>query len=79
MVGESGTGRGNITYNYYKCANVKNHKGYHKKSVRKDFIEEVVLLEVADKMFTEDMIEKIADKIMALQDKEDTAIPLLKK
>ena len=30
-------------------------------------------------MFTEDMIDKIADKVMVLQDKEDTAIPLLKK
>lgn len=79
MVGESGTGRGNVTYNYYKCSNAKNRKDCHKKAVRKDYIEEAVLLEVADKMFTEDMIDKIADKVMVLQDKEDTAIPLLKK
>ena len=79
MVGESGTGRGNVTYNYYKCSNAKKHKGCHKRSVRKDFIEETVLLEVAEKMFTEDMIEKIADKVMVLQEREDTSIPLLKK
>lgn len=58
---------------------ISKDKGCHKKAVRKDYIEEAVLLEVADKMFTEDMIEKIADKVMVLQDKEDTAIPLLKK
>ena len=63
----------------FKCSNAKNRKGCHKKAVRKDYIEEAVLLEVADKMFTEDMIDKIADKVMVLQDKEDTAIPLLKK
>lgn len=79
MVGESGTSRGETVYNYYKCTSVKKHMGCHKKTVRKADIEELVLREVRDKMFTEDMISDIADSVMRLQQKENTAVPLLQK
>ncbi len=79
MIGESGTGRGNATYNYYKCTSVKRKLGCHKKSIRKDYIEEIVLHDVFNKMFSADMISDIADSVMRLQKKENTAVPLLKK
>ena len=78
MVGESGKGKGTV-YNYYKCVSVKKKTGCHKKSIRKDYIEEIVLHDVMEKMFTEDMISDIAEKAMKLQENENTALPLLKK
>ena len=42
MVGESGIGR-NKVHRYYKCASVKNHKGCDKKTVKKDWIENLVI------------------------------------
>lgn len=79
MIGESGTGGAKTTYNYYKCTSVKKKQGCHKKSVRKADIEEIVLNDVMDKMFKEDLINDIADSVIKLQDKENTAIPLLQK
>ena len=38
MIGESGTGRQQLKYHYYKCTGVKKHKGCHKKTVRKSDI-----------------------------------------
>ena len=69
----------NIKYNYYKCTGVKRHKGCHKKTVRKADIEEIVLNDVMDKMFKEDLINDIADSVMRLQEKENTTIPLMQK
>lgn len=77
MVGESGTSRNDRKYNYYKCANVKRKGGCHKKSVRKEIIEDLVLNEVMNTMFTDEMISEIADKVIALRERENTAIPLL--
>ena len=79
MIGESGTSRQKIKYNYYKCTGVKRHKGCHKKTVRKADIEEIVLTDVMDKMFKEDLINDIADSVMRLQEKENTTIPLMQK
>ncbi|MBR3667816.1 MAG: recombinase family protein [Ruminococcus sp.] len=79
MVGESGTSRKGTVYNYYKCANVKKRLGCHRPSLRKDLAEKLVFQKVMDEMFTEDMIERIADKVMEVQKQENSAIPLLQK
>ena len=79
MIGESGTGRQQLKYHYYKCTGVKKHKGCHKKTVRKADIEEIVLNDVMDKMSKEDLINDIADSVMNLQEKENTTIPLMQK
>lgn len=60
MVGESGTSRNGRKYNYYKCANVKCKGGCHKKSVRKEIIEDLVLNEIMNTMFTDEMISEIS-------------------
>ena len=78
MIGESGTAGDKVTkYHYYKCTGVKHHKGCKKKTVRKADIEKIVFDEIMTKMFTEDMIDDIADSIMRLQEKENTAVPLI--
>lgn len=78
MVGECGTNKNGVVYNYYKCSNVKRRKGCHKSSLRKEVAEELVLNKVMTEMFTEDMIEDIANSVIKLQKRENTAIPLLK-
>ena len=78
MVGESGTGR-NKVHHYYKCASVKNHKGCDKKTVKKEWIENLVIEQIKKLIFDDELIEKLADTVMKLQSKENTALPLLKK
>ena len=45
MFGESGTSATGRTYYYYKCANVKRRKGCNKKTVQKDWLEDMVVRE----------------------------------
>ena len=78
MVGESGTGR-NKVHRYYKCASVKNHKDCDKKTVKKEWIENLVIEQIKKLIFDDELIEKLADTVMKLQSKENTALPLLKK
>ena len=78
MVGESGTSR-NKVHRYYKCASVKNHKGCDKKTVKKEWIENLVIEQIKKLIFDDELIEKLADTVMKLQSKENTALPLLKK
>ena len=78
MVGESGTGR-NKVHRYYKCASVKNHKGCDKKTVKKEWIENLVIKQIKKLIFDDELIEKLADTVMKLQSKENTVLPLLKK
>ena len=79
MVGECGTSKNGVLHNYYKCSNVKNRKGCHRPSIKKELAEELVLKKVMTEMFTDDMIEDIADSVMALQKRENTSVPLLKQ
>ena len=79
MVGESGTSKTSHVHRYYKCASVKNHKGCDKKSVKKEWIENLVIEQIKKLIFDDDLIEKLADNAMALQGKENTTLPLLKK
>lgn len=48
-----------------------------KKSVRKEIIENLVLNEVMNTMFTDEVISEISDKVIKLQGRENTALPLL--
>lgn len=79
MVGESGTSKTSHVHRYYKCASVKNHKGCDKKSVKKEWIENLVIEQIKKLIFDDELIEKLADTVMKLQSKENTALPLLKK
>ena len=78
MVGESGTGR-NKVHRYYKCASVKNHKGCDKKTVKKDWIENLVIKVIKDIIFDDNLINDLADTLIEALSKESTVLPLLKK
>lgn len=79
MVGESGTSKTSNIYRYYKCAGVKKHSGCDKKTVKKDWIENLVIRQIEKVLFDDDIIEKIADAVMEIQGAENTLLPLLRK
>jgi len=79
MIGESGTSHTGRIYQYYKCASAKNRKGCDKKAVKKAWIEDLVMAEVAKILLDDVVIDRIVDAVMELQDRENTALPFLQK
>lgn len=78
MVGESGQKSNGNIYRYYKCAGAKKHV-CDKKSVRKEWIEEVVLKLIMQTLMNDEMLQKVVDRIMELQKAENTVIPALER
>ena len=79
MAGESGTSHTGLVHRYYKCVSVKNHKGCDKKSVQKEWIENLVIDQIKKVLFDDEMIEKLADMGMERQRRENPALPMMKK
>ena len=79
MFGESGTSATGRTYYYYKCANVKRRKGCNKKTVQKEWLEDLVVRETMKLIQDDAVIDKIVQLVMDVQNQENTAIPLLEK
>jgi len=79
-VGESGTSKTTKIYNYYKCLSNKRKRGCEqKKAVKKDWIEQLVVQDTVDYVLQDNEIQRIAKMLMAIQEREDTALPLLRK
>ena len=79
MFGESGTSRTGEVHRYYKCATAKKHKGCKKKTVRKQWLEDLVVNQTMQLVKDDSAMESIIAKVMELQNKENTNIPLYKK
>ena len=79
MVGESGTSNTNKIYRYYKCATAKKRKGCHKKAVRKEWIEDIVINQIMRFLMDDEAIDELVDILMIAQKKENTTLPLLKQ
>jgi DNA invertase Pin-like site-specific DNA recombinase len=80
MVGESGTSKTLRKYSYYKCLSNKRKRGCaQKKAVKKDWIEQLVVQDTANYVLQDEEIARIAKMLMDLQEREDTALPLLRK
>jgi hypothetical protein len=80
MIGESGTSRTKgKTHHYYKCGGAKRHLGCKRKAIKKFWIERVAVLLTVSKVLQKAEIERIADSIIALQEKEDTTIPAMQQ
>ncbi len=78
MVGECGkSGTNGKKYYYYKCSTAKKKNGCSKKALRKNDIEQLVIDKTVKNIFTDDVIEQIATRVEAWQEKENTAIPIL--
>ena len=79
MFGESGTSRTGEVHRYYKCATAKKHKGCKKKTVRKQWLEDLVVNQTMQLVKDDTAMESIIAKVMELQNKENTNIPLYEK
>ena len=77
LCGESGTSHTGTVHHYYKCVPVKKkHTECHKKSVRKEWIEDLVVNETMKMVMDDTVIEAIVSMLMDLQDRENTNLPL---
>ena len=79
MIGDCGTSKNSQVHRYYKCVNVKKRRGCNKKTVKKEWIENLVIEQIKALIFNDELIEKLADSVLELQGEENTALPLLKK
>lgn len=79
MVGECGTSHTEKTYRYYKCVNQKRKHTCDKKTVKKDFIENLVVKGIMQKIMDDELMEHLAESLFTLQLAEDTKIPQMKE
>ena len=79
MFGESGTGTGGKVYRYYKCANAKKKAGCHKRAVKKEWIENLVVAQTMGVVMNGPLMEQITDRLLAMQGQESFDLRLLKK
>ena len=77
LCGESGTSRTGIVHHYYKCVSVKKKRTEcHKKPVRKQWIEDLVVRETMDMLNDTKAIEAIISTVMDLQERDNENLPL---
>jgi DNA invertase Pin-like site-specific DNA recombinase len=76
MIGDSGTGKHGERHYYYACLNRKNHRTCDKKNIRKDYIEDKLISFLVDQVLTEDVIEHLADAVMAEEAERKKASPI---
>ena len=78
MAGESGTGRNGEVHRYYKCNTAKYKHACDKKTVQKDWIENLVIKYTREVM-NDEVIEDIAGIVFRNFQRENPAIQLLKQ
>ena len=77
LCGESGTSHTGNVHHYYKCVSVKKKRTEcHKKSVRKEWIEDLVVSETMKMVMDDKAVEAIVSMLMDLQDRENVNLPL---
>ena len=79
MFGESGVSHTGKMYTYYKCAAAKKKKTCDKKAVRKQWLEDLVVNQTMQLVKDDAAMESIIAKVMELQDRENTNLPLYEK
>ncbi len=79
MAGESGKGCKGVVYHYYKCSGAKRKLGCKRKALKKNWIEEAVVRWTVSTVLADTAIDRIADAVIAMQDREDTMTPVLKQ
>ena len=79
MTGESGTSRNGTVHRYYKCNNAKYKHTCDKKTVKKEWIEDLVIKHTKEMMVNDSVIEDIANIVFRNFKKENPALQLLKQ
>ena len=80
MAGECGTsGTNGVKYYYYKCGGAKRRLGCKRRAVKKRWIERAAVIATIERVLRDDEIDRIADAIIDLQNREDTTLPALRQ
>ena len=79
MFGESGTSRTGDVHRYYKCAAAKKRKSCTKKTVRKQWLEALVVNETMKLIQDDAVIDSLVAAVMELQNRESNSLPLYEK
>lgn len=79
MFGESGKGTGGKVYRYYKCASAKKKAGCHKRAVKKEWIENLVVEQTMAVVMDGPLMEQLTDRLMEIQGQESFDLKLLRK
>lgn len=79
MVGESGkSSNGNIHY-YYKCRSAKQKTGCKRRAIKKQLIEDTVIMRTIEILYDEKMLDNLSEQAVNLLKKESPLLPQLKK
>lgn len=79
MIGECGSAHySRRTYHYYKCGGAKRNQCWYSKGIRKNWIEKLAFIVTQEVVLNDTKINLIADTFLAMQNKEDPAIPAMK-
>lgn len=80
LCGESGTSHTAKVHRYYKCVSVKKKRAdCKKKSVKKDWLEDLAVDATMKMVMDDKAIEAIVSMVMDLQDRESTNLPLYER
>ncbi len=79
MVGESGTARNGTIHRYYKCGTAKRKHSCSKKTVKKEWIEELVVRCTKQMLMDENVIEDISNIVFRNLKQENSTLVLLRR
>ena len=79
MIGESGTSKTGKTHYYYKCGGAKRGQVCRKKTVKKEWIERLAVILTISKVLQDEEIDRIAAKLVLMQEQENTLLPSLRQ
>lgn len=77
MVGVAGTGKHGELHHYYVCQKRRRREGCEKQNVVRDWIERVVVSATLEAVLQPEVIEWVADQVMAYQEREANSAQLL--
>lgn len=70
MIGDSGTSKTKATHYYYTCIEKKRRHGCTKKSVKKDWIEQIIADVTINQVLTDENIEYLSQKAFEIYEKD---------
>ncbi len=73
MTGEIGTSHTDRKYRYYRCNRSKQHK-CDKKTVKKDWLEELVIDEILSLISDDEVVKELSERLYEMQENDSTAI-----
>jgi len=79
ITGESGTSRTKEVHRYYKCRGTRKGGTCKKKTIKKKWIEETVILLIQKFIFDDELINRLADTLIEKLNAESSTLPILRK